>query len=116
VNSRLLLRSFPSLALFHHGDVGTVRLRKARSGDHLRSEGLMPEGETSEQAREFFIKWFNQPAAADLPERMVGTVGKMTFLSSVLGCRLKLVVEDDNESIFLSERLLGNRGSSRDEP
>jgi hypothetical protein len=75
--------------------------------DQLRLEGPMPEGETSEQAREFFIKWFNQPAAADLPERMVGTVGKMTFLSSVLGCRLKLVVEDDNESIFLSERLLG---------
>ncbi len=75
--------------------------------DQVRSEGLMPEGETSEQAREFFIKWFNQPAAADLPERLVETVGKMTFLSSVLGCRLKLVVEDDNESIFLSERLLG---------
>ena len=75
--------------------------------DQLRSEGLMPEGETSEQAREFFIKWFNQPAAADLPERLVGTVGKMTFFSSVLGCRLKLVIEDDNESIFLSERLLG---------
>jgi hypothetical protein len=75
--------------------------------DQMRSERLMPEGETSEQAREFFIKWFNQPAAADLPERLVGTVGKMTFLSSVLGCRLKFVVEDDNQSIFLSERLLG---------
>jgi len=75
--------------------------------DQLRSEGLMPEGETSGQAREFFIKWFNQPAAADLPERLVGTAGKMTFISSVLGCRLKFVVEDDNESIFLSERLLG---------
>lgn len=75
--------------------------------DQLRSEGIIPEGEDPEQAREFFIKWFDQPAAADLPERLVGTVGKMTFPSIVLGCRLKLVVEDDNESIFLSERLLG---------
>ncbi len=75
--------------------------------DQMRSEGLMPEGETSEQAQEFFVKWFNQPAAADLSERLVGTVGKMTFLSTVLGCRLRFVVEDDNESIFLSERLLG---------
>lgn len=74
--------------------------------NQLRSEGLMPEGETSEQVREFFVKWFNQPAAADLPERLVGTVGKMTFLSNVLGCRLEFVVEDDNESIFLAERLL----------
>lgn len=30
MNSRLLLRSFPSLVLFHHDDVGTVRLGKAR--------------------------------------------------------------------------------------
>ncbi len=75
--------------------------------DKLRSEGLLPEGETSDQVREFFIKWFKQPAAADLPEHLVGTVGKMSFVSNVLGCRLKLVVEDDNESIFLSERLLG---------
>jgi hypothetical protein len=75
--------------------------------DQLRSEGLIPEAEPAVQVRDFFVKWLRQPAAADLPERLVGTVGKMTFISSVLGCRLMFVVDDDNESLFLSERFLG---------
>jgi hypothetical protein len=75
--------------------------------DQLRSEGLIPEQETDERVREFFIKWLRQPASADLPERLVGTAGKMKFLSTVLGCRLRFEVDDDNESIFLAERFSG---------
>ena len=74
--------------------------------DKLRAEGVIPQGETTEQIQEFFVKWAKQPAIADLPARLVGTIGKTRFVSNVLGCRLELLVEDDNESIFLSERLL----------
>jgi hypothetical protein len=74
--------------------------------DQLRTEGLIPETESTEDIRSFFIKWLDQPAGNDLPERIVGTVGKMRFASRVLGCNLMFQVEDDNESIFLAERLL----------
>lgn len=74
--------------------------------ERLRSEGLIPEGETTEQVQEFFAKFAKQPATADLPERLVGTVGKARFRSNVLGCRLEFIIEDDNESIFLAERIL----------
>jgi len=102
------LQYLPDVLEQHGLDLSRIALLYALGyEDQIRSEELMPEGETAEQAREFFIKWLNQPAAADLPEHLVGTVGKMTFLSNVLGCRLRLVVEDDDESIFLSERILG---------
>jgi hypothetical protein len=74
--------------------------------EQLRIEGQIPETESPESFRSFFLKWLNQPAGVDLPERLVGIAGKMTFVSRVLGCSLKFVVEDDNESIFLAERLL----------
>jgi hypothetical protein len=48
VNSRLLLSSFPSLALFHHGDLGTVWRRKALSSSYLtppRGDSFFPGGE-----------------------------------------------------------------------
>jgi hypothetical protein len=75
--------------------------------DQLRKEGLIPESETEERVREFFVKWLRQPASADLPQRLVGTAGKTTFVSNVLGCRLKFEVDDDDESIFLAERFVG---------
>jgi hypothetical protein len=75
--------------------------------DQIRAEGLVPGSETDQQVREFFVKWLRQPASADLPERLIDTAGKMTFVSIVLGCRLRFEVEDDNESIFLAERFLG---------
>jgi len=74
--------------------------------EQLRVEGQIPETESPEDFRGFFLKWLNQPAADDLPDRLVGVAGKMTFVSCVLGCSLKFVVDDDNESIFLAERLL----------
>ena len=78
--------------------------------EQLRIEGQIPETESPEGFRSFFIKWLDQPAGDDLPERLVGIAGKMTFVSRVLGCSLKFVVEDDNESIFLAERLLAAYG------
>jgi len=75
--------------------------------EQLRIEGQIPATESPEDFREFFLKWLNQPGGDDLAERLVGVAGKMTFVSCVLGCRLRVVVEDDNESIFLAERLLG---------
>jgi hypothetical protein len=74
--------------------------------EQLRIEGQIPESESPEDLRSFFIKWLNQPARDDVPQRLVGITGKMTFVSHVLGCSVKFVAEDDNESIFLAERLL----------
>ena len=74
--------------------------------EQLRTEGSIPESETREDVHNFFIKWLDQPAGEDLPERLIGITGKMKFVSRVLGCNLELQVEDDNESVFLAERLL----------
>lgn len=74
--------------------------------EQLRTEGLIPGTESTEDVRNFFVKWMSQPAGEDLPKRIVGTTGKMAFVSRVLGCNLKFQVDDDNESIFLAERLL----------
>ena len=74
--------------------------------EKLRTDGLIPESETSDDVHNFFVKWLDQPAGKDLPERLVGTVGKMRFVSRVLGCNLEFQAEDDNESIFLAESLL----------
>jgi hypothetical protein len=74
--------------------------------EQLRTEGAIPESESTEDVRGFFIKWLDQPAGEDLPDRLVGAAGKMKLVSRVLGCKLEFQVDDDNESIFLAERLL----------
>jgi hypothetical protein len=43
--------------------------------EQLRTEGSIPVSETCEDVRNFFIKWLEQPATEDLPERLVGTAG-----------------------------------------
>jgi len=77
--------------------------------DYLRSEGALPQGETAEQVREFFVKWQAQPAAEDMPEVPEFYLeSRVTLRASVLGCDLAVHAKNDLSSIALGERILAS--------
>jgi hypothetical protein len=77
--------------------------------DYLRSENVIPAGETSEDVRGFFWKWSNQPVAADLPPRPDFLRKEtVTLRSNVLGCEVVVTSANNLESIHLSETIAGS--------
>jgi hypothetical protein len=76
--------------------------------DYLRSQGMIPENETSEGLRELFLKGNTQPAYNDLPEQPHLQDGdKITLRSFVLGCEVTVQAANNDVSIFLAETILG---------
>jgi len=74
----------------------------------LRDEGFIPSTETEARIQETFAAWINQPSAKEVPEKPELMVDKtITFRSNVLGCELFASVENNMESIYLVEALLG---------
>lgn len=74
---------------------------------HLRSEGAIPEAETSDTARDFFRQVVSHPEAKDLPKRPELLAGRtVTLRSFVLGCEVEIEASNNRDSIFLSETML----------
>jgi hypothetical protein len=77
--------------------------------EHLRSEGAIPENATTEEVREFFTEWSNQPVSADLPDSPELYVeSQITLRSSVLGLTLLAKAGNNLSSISLAERILAS--------
>jgi hypothetical protein len=74
--------------------------------DQLRSEESIPASESEDQVSQFFALWMEQPVASDLPPRPQALGGRQVMISHVLGCRLVLDAEDNDESILLAEQVI----------
>ena len=75
--------------------------------DQLRQEGIIPESEDQNSAREFFTKWLRQPANRDLPAKPEFAAGNEVLLrSSVLGCQVTARVANRLDSLCFGERIL----------
>lgn len=75
--------------------------------DRLRSERVIPEEQDQVAAHDFFLKWFTQSAAKDLPskpELMQGV--KIRFHSVILGCKFEVESANNLTSIYFSETIL----------
>jgi hypothetical protein len=75
----------------------------------LREEGWIPEEESEDSVKEFFWRWFNQPAKTDLlpyPDTTVST--KITLRSFVLGAEVIGTAANELPSIYFLEMLLGS--------
>ena len=76
--------------------------------DQLRMEHYIPDQKDSHAVQNFFANWLNQPAKDDLPDKPEFLRGrKVSFRSFVLGCEIKLDAENNLDSIYLSEAILG---------
>jgi hypothetical protein len=74
---------------------------------HLRSEGAIPESEDQEAVRNFFWRWFIQPAGEDLPEQTELYLGStVTLRTIVLGCEFVVRAANNPPSVYLAESLL----------
>lgn len=77
--------------------------------DYLRSEDTIPDSETPQAVREFFLKWLKQPAKDDLPDKPELMRDEKIWLRSfVLGCRVIVEVHNNPVSLSLAEALLGS--------
>lgn len=75
--------------------------------DRLRSERVIPEEMDHVAAREFFFKWFAQPATKDLPSKPELMRGlKIRFHSVIIGCEIEVESANNLTSIYLSETIL----------
>ena len=75
--------------------------------NYLRSEGTIPESESTQAVRDFFVEWLNQPANEDLPEQPeLQRTQKVELLSFVLGCEVIVEAENCRASIYLAETIL----------
>ncbi|MCK9376905.1 MAG: hypothetical protein M0P73_12215 [Syntrophobacterales bacterium] len=75
--------------------------------DQLRREHFIPEQENSHAVQDFFAGWLNQPAKDDLPDKPEFLRNRNVMLRSfVLGCEIKIVVENTLNSTYLSEAIL----------
>lgn len=75
--------------------------------ESLQKEGVIPDGQSSEDTLDFFSKWISQPASKDLPEKPELLRDAEVILSTyVVGCHLKVEVVNEFEPICLGETLL----------
>ncbi|MFZ5451590.1 MAG: hypothetical protein ACOZF2_06940 [Thermodesulfobacteriota bacterium] len=75
--------------------------------DQLRIEHFLPKNEDDLAIKNFFMRWLNQPANDDLPDKPEFFRGKTVLLRSfVLGCEIKLVAENILSSVYLAEAIL----------
>jgi hypothetical protein len=71
--------------------------------DATRSEYELQDNNLAE----FFSKWLEQPAAADLPSEAEWHLGRLVVMRTVIiGCEVELVAENRNTSILLGEAML----------
>ena len=71
--------------------------------DAFRSEYEQKDGDLVE----FFSKWLEQPAAADLPAEAEWHLGRLvTMRTVIIGCEIDLVAENRTTSILLGEAIL----------
>lgn len=76
--------------------------------DTLRSEGSIPESETSETVQEFFVKWYAQCSEMELPSEPDFLLDDIVVLRShVLGCNVHLDCANNLTSTGIGEAVLG---------
>jgi hypothetical protein len=76
--------------------------------DYLRSEKVIPESQNSEEVRDMFFRWRNQPVnneISDQPELL--SAKKIKLYSYVLGCEVLVEVSTNLTSMYLAETILG---------
>lgn len=72
--------------------------------DRLRAE----MGEGFGDLDDFFLKWTSQPAANDLPlVAQWHATETVTMGTTLLGCKIELLVQNDTNSILFAESILG---------
>lgn len=75
--------------------------------DLLRKAKMIHPEETQKSIREFFWKWFDQPANEDLPKSPeLLDQSEVMLYSIILGCKLVFRVENNLQSIYLAETIL----------
>src|SRR5207237_3267863 len=77
--------------------------------EYLRSENVIPATESKGSARDLFLEWSTQPAAADLPSEVeLQQESHVTLRSFVLGCEITIRIANNLGSIQLGETILGS--------
>lgn len=77
--------------------------------ERMRKDGWIPNTETAADVLAFFCKLLEHPAARDLPDRPeLLSDASITLRTNVLGCLINVAVENNLQSIYLAEALLGS--------